>query len=277
MELSHGQVVSFIGDDSFVEESWLGGIKAAFSRRDVVLVGGSNRPAYDDVQPPRWVEYFWRRAEFGTFCGYLSLSDFGPDSRFIPATLVYGCNYSIRKEVFYRVNGSHPDYLPSPWKRCQGDGEAALSIKVAALGHQAFYSPECSIRHWVPAARFEQAYWGDRAFFVGLHSSFTRIRAEQGLGPQQGVPPALVAHVNNPWLRIRALAAKTWAGRIKRRLFPRPPPAPSEPEEVASMRRFLKGRSTEGGSFHRKEVESDPALKEYVTRPHYMGENANLP
>jgi glycosyltransferase involved in cell wall biosynthesis len=276
VEMARAPVISFIDDDSLVIKSWLPGIRAAFLEPEVVLVGGANRPEYE-IQPPRWLDYFWQNTEHSRYQGHLSLIDCGDSPCRIPPTLVLGCNYSIRKEVFFKINGSHPDYLPPQWNRCQGDGETALSVKVAALGYQAHYRPECSIRHLVPKARFTREYWGNRAFFTALHGSFTLVRAEHGLGPTEGVPPELLALARSPYRRFRAWVPKTWVGRLKRYFFPRRLPALSEPEEVAGMRQYLKSRADEGWAYHQREVRRDPALKEYVTRPHFMGENARLP
>ena len=271
VEMARGQVISFIDDDSFVEETWLEGIEQAFRDPNVVLVGGPNRPKYE-TNPPAWLDYFWTQTEQGRHLGYLSLLDFGDRVQEIPAVFVFGCNYSIRKNIFLRVGGSHPDYMPPEWQRYQGDGETALSVKVVALGYKARYCPQCAIHHLVPTARMTLGYFGARAFFVGLHSSFTQIRREHGLGQAQGVPPVDIPRQHSPLRLVRA-----WAGRIKRRLLPLKPLAQSESEEVLKVREHIAKRYAEGWSYHRREVEADPALLGYVLRPNYMGENARLP
>ena len=264
-ELAGGQVVSFIDDDSFVSETWLQGIEQSFRDPNVVLVSGPNRPEYE-ITPPYWLDYLWVTNEYGRYLGYLSLSDFGNEPKEIPSTLVWGCNYSIRKEIFIQVKGSHPDYLPQQWKRYQGDGEMGLSVKVAALGFQAHYSPLCAIRHWVPASRMTFDYFGNRAFFVGLHCSFTNFRGEHGLGPLQGVP------YSPPFHRARA-----WARRIKKRLLQSNLNKSREPDDVVKVRQHLEKCYQDGWNFLRSEITKDASLQEYVLRPDYMGENAVIP
>lgn len=274
--LARGAVIGFIDDDSLLGPSWLRGLAQAFRDPGVVLVCGPIRPEYE-IEPPSWVEHFWGRIPQGAYLGYLSLLDLGDTRKMIPPWLVWGCNYSVRRDMFYKVNGSHPDFMPAPWKKFIGDGETALSVKIATLGYQADYMPECAIHHLVPASRLTLDYWGERAFYVGLHSSFTRIRAEHGLGPAQGVPASLAAESRGAYRRLRGWAAKTAAGSFKRAIIRKLFPPPDDASEVGAIRAFLRKRNHEGRMFHRGEVESDRYLLEYVLRPHYMEKNAELP
>ena len=265
VELASGRIISFIDDDSFVSETWLQGIEQSFRYPNVSLVCGPNRPEYETT-PPDWLDYFWGENEHGRYLGYLSLSDFGNEPKEILPTFVWSCNYSIRKEIFMQVKGSHPDYLPDQWKSFQGDGEGGLSVKVAALGFQAHYSPLCSIRHWVPASRMTFDYFGNRAFFNGLHNSFTNFRREYGLGPLQGVP-------YSPSFR----RARAWAGRIKRRLIQSIPSKSREPDDVVKLRQHLEKCYQDGWNYHRSEIKRDARLREFVLRPDFMGNNACIP
>jgi len=275
VELARMEIVSFIDDDSLVRETWLQGLEGAFEDPGVALVGGPNYPEYE-VWPPAWLEYFWDRNEWGKHLGYLSLLDFGTEPKDIPATFVWGCDYSIRKNVFQKVRGSHPDYLPAQWRKYQGDGEVGLSVKVEASGYRARYVPECAINHLVPAVRMTREYLGNRAHFVGLHSSFTEIRRRNGLGPMQGVTVP-VTTAPGPCRQLRAWASRTWMGKVKRSLFNSSKLEPREPTEVAEIRQYLKGRFDEGWAFHQQAVQEDPSLLEYVLRPNFMGENARIP
>lgn len=271
VEMARGHIVSFIDDDSFVSETWLEGIEQSFLDPNIVMVGGPNLPEYEITQP-RWLDYFWNYNEYGRYMGYLSLLDFGDTMRDIDPTFVWGCNFSIRKDIFQRVGGSHPDYLPPQWKCFQGDGEVALSVKVASLGCKARYCPQCVIRHLVPESRMTFEYFGARAFFVGLHSSFTQIRRKHGLGTAQGVP-LLPGSTQNSFYRL----LRRWGGRVKRRFLLPSSFFHREPEDVIRIRRHLQKCYADGWNFHQREVNSNPALLEYVLRPNYMGENARLP
>lgn len=270
VELALGHIVSFIDDDSFVSATWLCGVQQAFDDPNVVLVGGPNRPQYETA-PPSWLNHLWAESEFGNYLGYLSLLDFGATEKNIPPTFVWGCNYTLRKKIFDQVQGSHPDYLPKPWELFQGDGEVGLSVKIGALGYQARYCPQCAIQHWVPTARMTPDYLGTRAYFIGLHCSFTEIRRKHGLGPAQGVQLAAPRSPSAKQLM------RTLLGRLKKRLRPHSDTSHSEPEDIAAVRRHIRDCYARGWNFHQRAVATSPALLEYVLRSNYLGNNGQLP
>lgn len=51
----------------------------------------------------------------------------------------------------------------------------------------------------------------------------------------------------------------------------------AEPEEIVTLKLRIRECYKRGWTFHRREVESDPTLLEYVLRTNYMRENANIP
>jgi glycosyltransferase involved in cell wall biosynthesis len=268
MELARGGLVSFIDDDSFVSENWLSGIERAFDDPIIGLVTGPIHPLYE-MTPPEWLEFLWMENEYGRYLGLLSLLEFGDEPLEIPPEFVWGCNYSIRKDIFFQVKGSHPDYLPEPRKSSQGDGEIGLSIKVESLGFKAFYSPLCAISHWIPQVRLTENYLGERAFFVGLHQSFTEYRREHGLAFMQGVSPRPRNEKSSFFLiqRLRTLAA-----RFKNR-----PEAQHLPLDLSRIRKWLQKRRLDGWNFHRRALKYDAGLRSYVLRSDFMGTNSDLP
>jgi len=268
VEIARGWVISFIDDDSFLSETWLEGIEQAFADPGNVLASGPIRPEYE-TQPPSWLSYLWTTNEMGHMMGYLSLVDFGNSQRRMSPLNVWGCNYSIRKDIFLKVKGSHPDYLPSKWKQYQGDGEVGLSVKIQGLGQDALYSPLCEIRHWVPTKRMCLEYLKERSFFNGLHESFTAFRRENGLSLKEGViplenPPSIVPKQLR--LILHLLKSIVWPSKHI-----------EEPEDVKRIKSCLQASYLAGWNYHRKELKSDLDLQAYVLRPHYMGENAAIP
>jgi GT2 family glycosyltransferase len=263
-EIAVGEILSFIDDDSFVGRPWLKGIQDAFLNTDATIVGGSNIPE-NEVSPPDWLEYFWYKTKYGKVCDILSLIDFGQTEKPIPANFVFSCNLSIRKNLFWRVGGTNPDYLPAPKQKYQGDGETALSVRVEAHGGKSLYKPDCSIRHYVPKSRMAAEYFGNRAFFNGLHSSFTQIRRDHGLGPSEGVPRRR-PFVQRALGMVKRTGSQLWTRYVH-----------DEPEEVKAIRKIVHQRFREGWLYHQNEVEKDPALLEYVLRKNYIGTAANIP
>jgi hypothetical protein len=59
-----------------------------------------------------------------------SILDFGNAIQEISPDYVWGCNFSIRKEVLLKVRGFHPDGMPDEFLRYRGDGETSVSREI---------------------------------------------------------------------------------------------------------------------------------------------------
>jgi glycosyltransferase involved in cell wall biosynthesis len=265
-----GDVLAFIDDDSFVSETWLGGLQEAFLDPGTMLVTGPVLPEYE-IAPPAWVEDLWIRSAAGCTLGYLSLYDYGPDDRALAPVAVYGCNYAIRASLFRELKGSLPDYMPRKWRLLQGPGESGLSAKVAAAGHLAAYRPACGIRHFVGARKLTVEYFEDRAFVFGIEASFNQARADAGLGPGDGVMcHGGVRGALAGWLR-RSLFNKGRRWLLRR--FGGGSPAGAG----AELRDRLARCRARGFEEHQRQLRRSPAFREYVLREHYLGDAGAIP
>lgn len=249
---AHGDVLAYLDDDVVVEPGWLAGVAGSFSDPTVHLVGGRCLPLYE-TDPPPWLEAFSTRNDDGTWwCGYLTLIDLGPDSKDIDPRFVFGANFAIRKETLVRVGGFHPDGLPWHLRRFRGDGETAVSIAVQKLGLRAVYSPEAAVLHRVPGERTTMEYLERRAFLQGVSSSFSAERyAVGGVAPEPR--PSLQRRM---YSRFAALAAR----RTNRRLVT---------QDWLARRDTLKRAHAAGCAYHQEELQRDPAMRAWVSRPDF--------
>lgn len=263
---ARGEILSFLDHDSYVEPTWLQGVEESFADPTVAMAGGPNRPAFEAPEVP-WVSLFWQRHEWGRFMVDLSLLDFGDQVRDIEPVWLWGCNFSIRKEAFLRVGGSHPDALPPALQRYQGDGETALSVRLAAAGLRAVYNGRMAIGHCVPASRMTPEYFRRRAFYQGVCDSFTAIRRAHGLGPADGVPPETKQGAGIGVWAWRAKEAMRFAAcRAAHLLTSRETPHCA----FMRVRRETERGYSDGYSYHQKEVAGDAALLKWVLKKTYM-------
>ncbi len=275
VEAAGAAIVSFVDDDELVLPGWFEGVRSCLRDSEVALATGPFVPRFE-AKPPSWLEYLWQTDRNGRHMGYLTLLDAGDVERDIEPRMVWGGNLTVRKRVFAEVRGSHPDYIPSPWEAFQGDGEVGLTVKVGAAGYRARYSPDCAVLHEVPAERMTLEYLCRRAWFVGLHTSFTQARREHGMGADRGVPVASVM-LRQPFLRRAAGRVRRVASaRLARVIVPTRPATAAE-QTAAGVRRQLADAHREGYLWHREKLESVPGLRAYVCRPDFLGENAALP
>jgi len=175
-----GKVLCYIDDDSFVSKGWLKGVEKAFQDSEVVLVGGPCLPQYE-IEPPAWLNNMWNITEEGRTLGSLSLIDVGDEQRWITPYNVYGCNFSIRKDILAEIGGFHPDGMPKELIRFRGDGETFVSRRLIESGYKAVYSPGAKIHHLVPASRMTINYFHHRSYIQGISGSFAQIRRQHGV------------------------------------------------------------------------------------------------
>jgi glycosyltransferase involved in cell wall biosynthesis len=180
---SQGAILVFIDDDIEADRGWLAAIHDAFQDPDVHMVGGRNLPNYE-VIPPAWINQVMERGpDYAVmYCGYYSLLDFGDRRLEIDANHVWGLNFSIRRETFYRLGGFNPDTVPGRYLRYQGDGETGLSIKLKQQGLKAIYEPRALVHHLVPSERLTVDYLERRMYFQGVCDSYTSIRKTEKFG-----------------------------------------------------------------------------------------------
>jgi glucosyl-dolichyl phosphate glucuronosyltransferase len=263
-EKSKGDILCFLDDDSLVDRKWMQGISDAFREEDVALVGGPCIPKYE-VDPPDWVEYFWQQTEFGRVNTFLSLVDFGTKKIEMSPSYVYGCNYSIRKDVFFEFGGTNPDYLPEPFKFYQGDGESGLNSKLGRSKFKTVYHPKAKIHHLIPASRLTVEYFCRRRYFNGIHSSYTQIRWQNGVDAKPSTPGILkrVCRRLRKAINLKHISNKKYPEAV--------------PKEVLVIKETIEKSYTAGFRAHQDAVRTDPKLLEWILRENYMGTNSKLP
>jgi glycosyltransferase involved in cell wall biosynthesis len=250
-----GKIIVFIDDDIEVRSGWIPGILGAFRDPEVVLVGGPSRPEFE-FDPPEWLDEFWHVTPDGIrSCGYLSLLDAGEARRDIPATFVWGLNFSIRKDALEMAGGFHPDGVPWELRRFRGDGETGLALKLQAKGARAVYDPAAEVTHIVPKERMTVEYFEKRAYLQGISDSYSQIRAVGGLRSDSHartwrcVLGAVKRRLLNKWKQVSATESRSLTHSL-------------EKERV--VRAYH-----EGFDYHQNEVSRDPVLLAWVLKKNY--------
>jgi len=180
MSAASTDILVFIDDDIEAHPKWLETIYETFQGNPKIgLIGGKNLPKYQSP-PPFWITEMWnRRIRLGHVMSDLSILDFGDVAREIPPDYVYGCNFSVRREVILSAGGFHPDGFPFELIKFRGDGETHISDFVAASAWVAFYHPGASVNHWVPTDRMTEEYFCKRRYMQGISAAFADLRARK--------------------------------------------------------------------------------------------------
>lgn len=262
-----GEILCYIDDDSFVQPTWLKAIEESFSDPEVVLVGGPCVPLYED-KPPVWLEYFWSVDRNGKVLHQLSLIDLGHKKKIIDPMLVFGCNFSIRKEYYIRVGGSAPDIMPPCKEMFQGEGESAVARMISNLGFKAMYSPEAKIQHLVSKSRMTLDYFLHNARYKGIGKSFTELRMKNKIENYSSSQNHYTV-----WSKIgySIKRLRIYIGS-QRRLLPI-----GQPKYVAKIKRDVYNEMMRSYRKHQIEAGRNPKLMEWILRKNYFGKNGELP
>ncbi|MGA2863116.1 MAG: glycosyltransferase family 2 protein [Verrucomicrobiota bacterium] len=253
--VARGEIVVLADDDIRPFPTWLSGMAKAFVAPEVGLAGGNDLPDFE-ATPPAGLEALWSQHPQGRVHGALSLVDFGDRVKEIPPQYVFGCNFGIRKQLWRKAGGFHPDGLPEELLRYRGDGETAIAKAVVGLGYRSLFHPEASVYHWVPRGRMSYGYLWRRGFMQGISDSYTAIREAAGLAAPKPLE----------WLR--RIKRRAWRlGRWARETL-------AEEASAAYARHAYRQGHVKGYDYHQREVRNDASLLEWVLRPDYLDENA---
>lgn len=253
MRAAASDILIFGDDDIVAGPDWVASVVAAFSDGAVALVGGNNLPLFE-CAPPHWLTRLWeRRAGRGRALATLSILDFGEGRFDVDPHYVWGCNFSVRRDVLLAAGGFHPDAMPADRIHLRGDGETHVSEWIVRAGMRAVFDSGASVHHAVPALRMTPEYFFQRAYAQGISDSYTDIRIH---GTSK--IPAQV--------RIRR-RTRNWARRIA--AAARYPTSTTGRESGRVVRRSLLGWQS-GYDFHQRAVDEDPGLLAWVVRENYL-------
>ncbi|MEH2065602.1 MAG: glycosyltransferase family 2 protein [Nostoc sp.] len=249
-----GEILTFIDDDIEADVNWLQAIHEAFTDPTVQIVGGRNLPKYE-VEPPRWLKYFWRENDNRKICAYLSLLDFGDQVQVIDANYVWGLNFSIRKKILFELGGFHPDCIPSNLQHFQGDGETGLTQKSKKLGYKAIYHPQALVFHEVSRSRMTPEYFNKRFFYQGVADSYTQIRKDGG---------NLVKNQVQPTVNL-TFRGKLFLKTLKKQILH----SINEGLEISILADRFRLAYERGYQFHQNAVRKHPELLHWVLKENY--------
>ena len=264
IQLSKGDIVSFLDDDVEICPDWISSLFTLFQKhQSVSIIGGACLPKYH-AYPPAWLDSFWQPTPYGgKMCLPLSLIDLGCEQANVSPLYIFGLNYSIRKAVLLSLGGFHPDCLPKYLQRYQGDGETGLSLKAAKLNIMALYASSVFLYHQVPAERLTQAYFEKWYYYEGVCRSFTdlRLQSAEGAVPAERLQRTL----------FQQAISKT--GTVIKSVFNKTEAPVSD--EIRLLKATFHKKFDEGYAFHQQAFKTDETVQKWVTKENYW--NYKLP
>lgn len=251
MMAARGDILVFADDDIEALPTWLSSIRDAFSDSTVAMTGGNNLPCFT-VPPPGWLIRLWEKPASGggKLLAPLSILELPDGLRPISPSLIWGCNFSIRKEVLLAAGGFHPDAMPRELVRFRGDGETHVSRYVAAKGMKCLFHSGASVRHMVTPERMNFAYFHQRGFNQGISDSYTILRQSPTSSPPRR--NALLRAAGRVWRTLKALS--------------------DTDREARHALSELQAGHREGFAYHQRAYREDASLRDWVHKPRYFDE-----
>lgn len=247
---ARGEVLVYADDDIEATPTWLAAIEECFGSPGVAMVGGNNYPRFE-ATPPAWLTRLWQKPAYGgRAITSLSVLEIASGQRPISPFYVWGCNFSIRKQVLLEAGGFHPDGMPEEQIRFRGDGETHVSAHVARKGLTCLFDSRASVYHAVTGTRMTFEYFRKRAFNQGISDSYSRLR--QGSAGWRGLRKPL----SHALAAVRSTRA--WAGEWL-----------SQDRELGLLARTMRAGYREGYKYHQHAYRADPALQSWVHKPDY--------
>lgn len=146
IELSTGEIISFIDDDGFAKPDYLTNLYKVTSNdkyKDYIAFGGKVIPVYNKGKEPTWLSKY--------IDGVVSKVDLG--SQIIPFDKKYpaGCNMIYRKEFFDKYGGFNIDL------HTRGDDKFVFD-KLKKNNEKILYIPNIDVDHFIDDYRLEKSF-----------------------------------------------------------------------------------------------------------------------
>jgi GT2 family glycosyltransferase len=155
-----GSIIAFIDDDARAETDWVERLLAPYDDERVMAVGGTALPVWPDRRPA----HLPPELDWLVGCTYLGQPTVRTDVRNL-----WGCNMSVRAEVFDRVGGFDEEVgriglIPL------GNEETELCIRIAQRipGARVVHEPSAVVHHRVTEARCRWSYLVTRSHAEGI-------------------------------------------------------------------------------------------------------------
>jgi glycosyltransferase involved in cell wall biosynthesis len=169
---ARGEIIVTTDDDVRVDPDWLDRAADGLRRLGCDYVGGRVLPLWGAAPPP------WLSARGGRHWAVIALLDYGPQPIEFGARVPLGVNMAFRREAFARAGLLDP-HTGRTAGTLLGQEVREWCIRARAAGLRGFYVPELVVRHLIPAARLNKAYF--RRWFYWRGISRARLYQKAGL------------------------------------------------------------------------------------------------
>jgi len=161
IRVTGGDIIVTTDDDVRVDADWLDRAAEGLERLKCDYVGGRVLPIWG-AAPPAWLPN-----RGGKHWAVIALLDYGPEPIEFGARVPLGVNMAFRREAFERAGLFDPG-TGRKAGTLLGQEVREWCIRARAAGLRGFYVPELALRHIIPAARLNKAYFRRWFYWRGI-------------------------------------------------------------------------------------------------------------
>jgi glycosyltransferase involved in cell wall biosynthesis len=160
IRLAQGEIIATTDDDVRVEPDWLDRAAEGLEHLQCDYVGGRVLPIWG-AAPPKWL------ARGGKHWAVIALLDYGSQPSEFGTRVPLGVNMAFRREAFDRAGLLDPN-TGRKAGTLLGQEIREWCIRARAAGVRGYYVPGLVVRHIIPAARLNKAYFRRWFYWRGI-------------------------------------------------------------------------------------------------------------
>ena len=161
IRVARGEIIATTDDDVRVEPDWLDRAAEGLERLQCDYVGGRVLPIWG-AAPPAWLP-----ERGGTHWAVIALLDYGGQPLEFGNRVPLGVNMAFRRSAFDRAGLLDP-HTGRKAGTLLGQEVREWCIRARAAGVRGCYVPELVVRHIIPAARLDKAYFRRWFYWRGI-------------------------------------------------------------------------------------------------------------
>ena len=157
--LASGSIVAFLDDDAVATPEWIERAVAAFENPQVIGVGGTIEPIWEEGRP-RWMaeEFYWTLG-----CTYPGLP-----TEPAPIRNLIAANMFVRREAFLELGGFRAGFGKTGTRSGTEETDLCIRANQRWPGSIWLYDPAVAVRHRVSRSRSRLGYFVSRCYDEGL-------------------------------------------------------------------------------------------------------------
>jgi cellulose synthase/poly-beta-1,6-N-acetylglucosamine synthase-like glycosyltransferase len=184
-----GEIVAFVDDDAWVDESWLYEIDTVFKETNIAACGGKITPVFTQSLPS-WISR-WGLSDYHGIIISHNLGDEQLDYT-TDIALPFTTNIAIRKEILTKYGGFKTDLSV-----CE---DMEMSQRLLSAGERIIYNPKMVVFHIIEPYRLSKLFYLRWHFRAGFNN--TKISVSKGKVNILGLPGYFLRNLFLHFIRI---------------------------------------------------------------------------